>query len=94
VWLNQSEQARNLLARWVNLQQANPEEWDQRLLEQLISEDHYLTVGQLPATYCQIFDSMKDAGEPVIEHFQHSRQAKEATEADTRQEVSLWNRPI
>lgn len=93
IWLNPSERTRNLLARWVKLQQANPEEWDQRLLEHLISEDNDLKLERLPATYCQIFDSMKDAGEPVIEHFQHSRKAKEATEVDGRQEAALWNRP-
>lgn len=93
VWLKQSELTRDLLTRWVKLQAANPEEWDQRLLEHLISENHDLRVGRLPATYCQIFDSMKDAGEPVIEHFQHSRQAKDPAEPDARQEVALWNRP-
>jgi hypothetical protein len=76
VWLKQSQRTRNLLARWAELQQRHPEEWDQRLLEQAITEDKRLAVERLPATYCQIFDSMKDAGEPVIEHFQHSRQVK------------------
>lgn len=32
-----------------------------------------LKVYELPANYCQIFDVMADAGEPVIEHFQASR---------------------
>jgi hypothetical protein len=77
VWLDQHEQTRTLLARWVELQEANPEEWDQRLLERAIAEDERLGVARLPATYCQIFDSMKEAGDPVIEHFQHSRQARQ-----------------
>jgi hypothetical protein len=76
VWLNQSPRTRELIEQWVKLQQANPEEWDQRLLEQTIIEAERLKVGRLPATYCQIFDSMKDAGEPVIEHFQHSRHTR------------------
>lgn len=76
VWLNQGEQTRKLLARWVEMQEENPDEWDQRHLEQAIAEDEKLTLERLPATYCQIFDSMKEAGEPVIEHYQHSRQAK------------------
>jgi len=93
IWLNQGERTRKLVARWVKLQDANPEEWDQRLLEHLISEDECLKVEQLPATYCQIFDSMKNAGEPVIEHFQHSRQVKDEADEDHRKEVALWNRP-
>jgi len=76
VWLNNTRRTRALLARWVELQQAEPEEWDQRLLERALEEDQTLNVGHLPATYCQIFDSMKDAGIPVIEHFQHSRKLK------------------
>jgi len=31
---------------------------------------------ELPATYCQIFDTMKDVGNPVIEHFQASRRLR------------------
>jgi len=77
VWLNQSSRTRKLLTQWVGLQHATPEEWDQRLLEQLLNSDTTLKVERLPATYCQIFDSMKAAGVPVIEHFQHSRLLKE-----------------
>ena len=76
VWLSNTQRTRRLLARWVELQQASPEEWDQRVLEELLKRDRSATVGHLPATYCQIFDSMKDAGIPVIEHFQHSRKLK------------------
>lgn len=76
VWLNQSDRTRKLLAQWVELQHANPEEWDQRLLEQLLNDDSSFKVERLPPTYCQIFDSMKAAGVPVIEHFQHSRLAR------------------
>jgi hypothetical protein len=78
VWLNQRAQTRQLLARWVEMQAEQPDEWDQRLLGEAIAEAEAvgLTVQRLPATYCQIFDSMKDAGAPVIEHFQHSRQAR------------------
>ena len=76
VWLGNTQRARGLLARWVELQQAKPEEWDQRVLEGLLKQDHDVRVGRLPATYCQIFDSMKHAGNPVIEHFQHSRKVK------------------
>jgi hypothetical protein len=86
VWLKQSGPTRDLLARWVALQQRNPEEWDQRLLEQAINEDERLRVGRLPATYCQIFDSMRDAGEPVIEHFQHSRQLKKEAWSQDREQ--------
>ena len=73
VWLSNTRRTRDLLVRWVTLQQANPEEWDQRVLEKLLTQDRSVTIGRLPATYCQIFDSMRDAGDPVIEHFQHSR---------------------
>ena len=81
VWLSQSDRTRKLLARWVELQHLHPEEWDQRLLEQLLSDDSSFKVERLPPTYCQIFDSMKAAGSPVIEHFQHSRLARKMVDS-------------
>jgi hypothetical protein len=59
----------------------HPEEWDQRLLEQLLSDASSFKVERLPPTYCQIFDSMKAAGSPVIEHFQHSRLARKMVDS-------------
>lgn len=50
---------------------------DQRALQNVIERDpRRFHVYRLPATYCQIFDLMKNEGVPVIEHFQASRKLK------------------
>ena len=56
-----------------------PHTWEQKNLHQALKamqDKHPLCFVSLPATYCQIFDIMRDAGEPVIEHFQASRRLK------------------
>jgi len=65
-----------LLELWVAAQVASPNEWDQKILQEVIT-DHAEAIGlgiaTIPATYVKIFDKMHDAGRPVIEHFQASR---------------------
>ena len=52
-------------------------DWDQRVLVQVLEQHRdKVRVGELPATYCQIFDLMKNAGDPVIEHMQASRRLR------------------
>lgn len=65
--------ARDLVVRWVQEQQAYPEEYDQRVLDRVIKKLNY-PVCNIPAAYTKIFDSMQ--GEPIIEHFQASRRFK------------------
>lgn len=68
-----------LVERWINTCLQNPNVWDQQILQyilQLGSQDLQLKTCLLPETYCQIFDLMKSAGEPVIEQFQASRRFK------------------
>lgn len=80
LYLANNEKIKQLIRRWVNniYESKDPRVYDQKILQFTIKEskDLDLKVHQLPATYCQIFDSMKDAGEPVIEHFQASRKNK------------------
>lgn len=56
-----------------------PSTWEQKNLHQAlkrIQNKHPLRFQSLPASYCQIFDIMRDEGEPVIEHYQASRRLK------------------
>lgn len=69
-----------LVDRWIGSCLANPQVWDQKVLQYVLendAEDLSLNVMRLPPTYCQIFDLMKDAGDPVIEQFQASRRFKQ-----------------
>ena len=52
---------------------------DQRTLQTVLAkeiEEYGLMFTELPATYVQIFDIMRDAGDPVIEHLQASRRLR------------------
>ena len=76
-----SPAAKPLVRAWAEAQQLVPEKWDQHVLEEVLKRwPHPLKVVDLPPTYCQIFDSMKDSGQPVIEHLQASRRFKKLVE--------------
>ena len=73
IFIKNNERVKRLIADWIIAQQASPLMWDQKVLQQLLDDNPDLNVAELPATYCQIFDIMKDAGDPVILHTQASR---------------------
>lgn len=67
-----------VVERWISCCFENPEVWDQKILQYVLqqSTDLNLKVTFLPPSYCQIFDLMKEKGDPVIEQFQASRRFK------------------
>jgi len=70
-----------LVKSWIKENAKTPQEWEQRTLQRVLTKPWRfgrprVKVVDLPPTYCQIFDLMADAGEPVFEHFQASREAK------------------
>lgn len=68
-----------LVERWRGACKDHLNIWDQMILQFILesrSADLRLNLRVLPPTYCQIFDLMKDVGDPVIEHFQASRRLK------------------
>lgn len=67
-----------LVERWIACCFENPDIWDQKVLQYVVQEskDLALKIEMLPPSYCQIFDLMKNEGEPVIEQFQASRRFK------------------
>ena len=76
LFIRNNERAHNLVKAWIRHQTANPTMWDQRTLQAVIelkAGDLGVKIQELPATYCQIFDTMRGAGHPVIEHMQASR---------------------
>ena len=79
MYFNYTVTAFKLLDKWIELVNANRTKYrlDQSYLSEAVSQIHELSAFHLPATYCQIFDIMKDAGKPVIEHFQASRKYKQ-----------------
>ncbi len=64
-----------LVERWDETCRANPEMWDQKALDLVLSEFPDLAIASLPSNYVRIFDAY-DMDEPVIEHGQASRRLR------------------
>jgi len=78
MYFNYTNNVFMLLTKWVELVNKDRKKYrlDQSFLHEAVNLLKGLKVFHLPATYCQIFDIMKDEGTPVIEHFQASRKYK------------------
>lgn len=74
IYLGNTPQVRTFVKGWIQRMITHPKATDQQNLEALAKGKDWVT--QLPATYCQIFDTMASAGEPVVEHGQASRRLK------------------
>jgi hypothetical protein len=83
LFINDTQGSRELLERWTAACEANPEEWDQRLLQRVINEDEAspaprFKVCRLPASFCWIFDSVGNESyndRIIIEQLQASRES-------------------
>lgn len=64
--------------RWVAACEAQPDQWDQRMLAAVWPSVPWAVVRVLPAQFCYIAEFMPhvDPGDVVIEHLQHSRQLR------------------
>lgn len=76
LYFGYTEQAHFLLQKWEEENQKYPKLWDQVNLANVLAGSQGLVRVVLPAAYCQIFDSMVNEGEPIIEHFQASRRLR------------------
>lgn len=84
IFLQSNKRTLKLVHQWMTCQRKQSTTWDQKVLAKLLKEwQEPLNLIKLPATYCQIFDSMKDAGQPVIEHLQASRRYKQLVSSET-----------
>ncbi len=69
-----------LVKKWREINRAHPTRWDQKNLDSALLQLK-MPVHELPASYCQIFDIMRNEGEPVIEHMQASRRHRRVMNA-------------
>ncbi|MFS8050898.1 putative nucleotide-diphospho-sugar transferase [Rhizobium sp. BR 314] len=83
ILLNDTPATARLLDLWREGCLANPDTWDQLVLEEIIARDEKSTnpqfrVLKLPVSFCWIFDRVEneDVREVFIEHLQASREAK------------------
>jgi hypothetical protein len=78
IYLANNAKVYTLVNHWIEGCFMRPDIWEQRVLQHVLAlkKDLHIQVKVLPETYCQIFDLMKECGDPVIEHFQASRRFK------------------
>ena len=79
IFIKNTEKMMMFIKCWIGVQCNNPMMNDQQSLQETIrkyAQARRVVVEDLPPTYTQIYDLMKDAGKPVIEHFQASRRFK------------------
>jgi len=77
IYLKDCKKARDILKHWIARNEAmrGASVWEQKNLQWVIENKGYV-IQHLPASYCQIFDSMASVGEPVIEQHQASRRLR------------------
>jgi len=72
VFLKNNQEVFDMVSRWEQECKDNPNVWDQKSLEKVIGDDYYT----LPGEYCKIFDRMDHITDPIIVHYQASRQVR------------------
>lgn len=83
IYFGHTAKAKELVQLWIDINKEFPEQWDQKNLDIAIKRMPELKIVELPASYCLIFDLMKDQGPAVIEHFQASRRHKHAVNSNS-----------
>jgi len=82
IYVKNTDKIRTFLRKWIKFNLMNPHTFEQKNMEDVL---YNTAIGKavkwhnLPPQYCQIFDLMKEAGDPVIEQMQASRELKNAT---------------
>lgn len=74
-----TKSAETILERWIEKNTGNPSALDQANLQEIMqdfNEPGFRGFRLLPAEYCKIFDLMPEVIDPVIEHFQASREMR------------------
>lgn len=74
LFFNKTEGAGRILEAWAEKCKATSNEWDQRILQEVLQEMENISIYKLPSSYTKIYDTM--GGVAVIEHFQRSREVK------------------
>lgn len=71
IFLKNTPKTKRIVTEWIAECKTNRKLWDQRALANVLKKHRYHL---LPAEYCMIFDYMSSIKNPVIKHFQASRQ--------------------
>lgn len=72
LFLRNNERVRNIVEKWARECKNNPRIWDQKSFEKILNDDYC----RLPPEYCCIDKTMRIIKNPVIVHYQASRQVR------------------
>ena len=78
IYLKNTEKTRQIVDEWIVICEKGGTLWDQRALAEVLRNHRYHL---LPEEYTTIFDYMSDVKDPVIKHFQASREERRKMEA-------------
>ena len=73
IFLINNETTMSIVNEWIKGCELNPDKWDQVILSIVLKKYGF---HNLPEKYCVIFDYMVSVPNPVIKHFQASRQVR------------------
>jgi hypothetical protein len=84
IWLNDTVGSIRILERWLENQQKNKKDWDQRVLQAIMensetcSGEEHFSFQRLPPNFCYVFDKEMSYlfGDIIIEQLQASRAVK------------------
>ena len=72
IFLKNNVKVKRIVGKWALECKNNPRVWDQKSLEKTLNGDYYT----LPGEYCKIFDRMPEITNPIIVHYQASREVR------------------
>jgi len=75
IFLRNSRETSIIVQEWILELERDPKLWDQRALDKVLKNYAFYN---LPEEYCVIYDYMATVLDPVIKHFQASREVKRA----------------
>jgi hypothetical protein len=84
IYIKNTDEARRVLNQWEERTQRLIKEWDQKSLEYILDGRYDL----LPGEYCKIFDRTPEVTDPVIVHFQASREVRREERMRKRRGIS------
>jgi len=73
IFLRNNMETSIIIQEWILELNKDPKLWDQRALEKVLKNHPYYN---LPEEYCTIFDYMSSVKNPIIKHFQASREIR------------------
>lgn len=91
IFLKNTTKTGQIIDEWIQECTRDPKMWDQRALATVLKTHKYHL---LPEEYCTIFDYMQSVKNPVIKHFQASRESRRRISVKRSRDTSVPRRVV